>query len=200
MKFIKVLLALMFSVSLAFSLTKDEIKPAMEAKVGKAVEILKDNNIDDNKKAGEIFNLFDQYFDYALMAKISLSKHYSKLSSDQAAKFSKAYEDALKNSFIANLKEYNDQEMKVVSMENPQPNRVYLKTKLISSDKDYPIDFKFYPKSNDNWLIYDIDILGVSLIQTYRSQFEDMVKNDDFDSILKKLKEIQIKQNIENKN
>ncbi|PSM51646.1 lipid asymmetry ABC transporter MlaABCDEF, periplasmic component MlaC [Campylobacter blaseri] len=196
MKFMKLLVLLVFSFNLAFSLTKDEIKPAIEVKVKKAVEILKDHNIDDNKKAGEIFEIFDQYFDYPLMARISLSRHYSKLSKEEARKFSKAYEEALKNSFISNLKEYNDQNMEVIGMESPNPNRVYLKTKLISSDKDYPVDFKFYPKAKDNWLIYDIDILGVSLIQTYRSQFEDMIKNDNFDGILEKLNQIQINNSI----
>ncbi|ENZ3888216.1 ABC transporter substrate-binding protein, partial [Campylobacter coli] len=53
------------------------------------------------------------------------------------------------------------------------------------------IIFKFYNNNND-WLIYDIDVLGVSIVQTYRSQFGDILANQDFDTLLQKLENITI--------
>ncbi|MHM47284.1 ABC transporter substrate-binding protein, partial [Campylobacter coli] len=50
---------------------------------------------------------------------------------------------------------------------------------------------KFYNNNND-WLIYDIDVLGVSIVQTYRSQFGDILANQDFDTLLQKLENITI--------
>lgn len=51
--------------------------------------------------------------------------------------------------------------------------------------------FKFY-NDNNNWLIYDIDVLGVSIVQTYRSQFGDILANQGFDALLQKLESIVI--------
>ncbi|EAK6758666.1 toluene tolerance protein, partial [Campylobacter upsaliensis] len=48
-------------------------------------------------------------------------------------------------------------------------------------------------KENDDWLIYDVDVLGVSIIQTYRSQFGDILENGTFKDLLNKLNDIIIK-------
>ncbi len=53
------------------------------------------------------------------------------------------------------------------------------------------IIFKFY-NDNNNWLIYDVDVLGVSIVQTYRSQFRDILANQGFDALLQKLESIVI--------
>ena len=37
-------------------------------------------------------------------------------------------------------------------------------------------------------LIYDVDILGVSIIQTYRTQFADILAKESFDNLLEKLR------------
>ena len=48
------------------------------------------------------------------------------------------------------------------------------------------IIFKFYDSKGD-WRIYDVDILGISVVQTYRSQFNDILTNADFQTLLAKL-------------
>lgn len=53
------------------------------------------------------------------------------------------------------------------------------------------IIFKFY-NDNNNWLVYDVDVLGVSIVQTYRSQFGDILANQGFDALLQKLESIVI--------
>ncbi|MBF7043723.1 ABC transporter substrate-binding protein, partial [Campylobacter volucris] len=52
--------------------------------------------------------------------------------------------------------------------------------------------FKFYNKNGD-WQIYDVDIFGVSIIQTYRSQFKDVLQNADFATLLSKLSNVNFK-------
>ena len=38
------------------------------------------------------------------------------------------------------------------------------------------------------WRVYDVDIEGVSLITTFRSQFSGVLKNSSFEELLEKLK------------
>ncbi|CZE47727.1 MlaC/ttg2D family ABC transporter substrate-binding protein [Campylobacter geochelonis] len=188
MKFIQILSALALVFNLAFGLSKDQIQSVMTQKVAMAVDILKDKNIDKQAKPSKIFALFDEYLDYSLMSRLSLSNYYKTLSKEQQAQFNKAYENRLKKSFIASLEEYSDQDMKVVGAHMPSPKRFNLDTQIIGSEKNYPINFKFYPKTSDEWLIYDVDVLGVSIIQTYRSQFDDLTKRGvGFDEILQRL-------------
>ncbi len=69
--------------------------------------------------------------------------------------------------------------------------RYFLTSSMIVDGEEKNIIFKFYNNNND-WLIYDIDVLGVSIVQTYRSQFGDILANQDFDTLLQKLENITI--------
>ena len=186
MKFFKILTLVFLLFGAAHAISDADIEPVMSAKVSKAVSIMRDSAVAKDAKPAKIFALFDEYFDYKQMAKLSLAKHYANLSPAQVSEFNKAYEAHLKRSFIDKLSLYTDQDMKVLSKQAPNEKRRVLKTEIIGEDKNYAIDFKFYPIGSD-WRIYDVDIVGVSLIQTYRSQFGDVAQNLGFDELLKRL-------------
>ena len=125
------------------------------------------------EKPAKIFALFDEYFDYVTIAKISLGKHLKSLNDNQKSQFFSAFEKRLKSSFIDKLALYTNQDMKVLGTNKPKSNRLNLETQIIGEDKNYSVVFKFFPDKSDNWRVYDVDILGVSIVQTYRSQFGD---------------------------
>ena len=45
--------------------------------------------------------------------------------------------------------------------------------------------YKFYESTS--WLIYDLEIQGVSIISTYRSQFDQVLSKGTIDELLTKL-------------
>jgi phospholipid transport system substrate-binding protein len=52
-----------------------------------------------------------------------------------------------------------------------------VKTVVITSDKKIPVDYALLEKDG-GWQVYDARIEGVSLVQNYRSQFNDiMIRN-----------------------
>ncbi|WP_298082282.1 ABC transporter substrate-binding protein [uncultured Campylobacter sp.] len=185
MKILKVLALCGALLISAHAISDADIEPVMSQKVAEAVGIMRSSAPKDAKPA-KIFALFDGYFDYKMMAKLSLAKHYASLSPAQIEEFNKAFEAHLKRSFIEKLSLYTDQDMKVLSKQSPSDKRRVLKTQVIGEQKNYDIDFKFYPNGAD-WRIYDVDIVGVSLIQTYRSQLGDVTQSLGFDELIKRL-------------
>lgn len=187
------IILLMVSFGFLFSLALENIAKDMQIKIDKSLSILEQTSGDKKQAADEIFKIFDGVFDYKLMAKLSLSKRYSELSDKEKQEFEKAFEDNLKKSFTEKLSLYDSQKLKVLSLEEKN-KRAFLKTSIIIDNKENYVIFKFYNK-NDDYLIYDVDILGVSIIQTYRSQFKDILQNADFDVLLKKLSEVNFNTN-----
>ena len=50
------------------------------------------------------------------------------------------------------------------------------------------MQYKFYKnKKTKQWQVYDFDVEGVSLIQTYRSQFKGVLAKQNIADFLKKL-------------
>ncbi|WP_169776868.1 ABC transporter substrate-binding protein [Campylobacter mucosalis] len=188
MKILKILFALCIFINMLFAVSKDEIKSVVEAKTDEAIKILTTKELSNEQKTTQLFVIFDPLFDYKQMAKISLGKKFNALTPNEQDEFGKAFEQKLKASYIDKLLSYTDQKIIIKEQTQPQPNRVFLNSELISNANKYEFVYKFY-NSNDNWLIYDIEMIGVSLIQTYRSQFADMLESADFATLMKKLNE-----------
>ena len=179
--------------SCAFGLEFSAIDSTMEQNIQKTLALLQKNThnapISEAKAqeiAKEVFLIFDSILDYQLMAQLSLSKEYKTLSETQKKEYNQAFEQNLKRSFTDKLRLYKDEEMQVVGGEQTKNNRYNLKTSMVLDGKLNYIIFKFYDSKGD-WRIYDVDILGISVVQTYRSQFNDILTNADFQTLLAKL-------------
>ena len=183
----KVLLVLVFSFSFANALTQSEIQSTMTKKIDTVLSILEKKDLTIPQKGDEIIKVIDEVFDYELMAKIALGKEtWDTLNEQKQKEFTKTFETKLKNSYIEKLELYNDQKVKIIGL-NPYKNgRLQLETELLGKEGVYKINYNFYNKAKDSeqWLIYDVDLVGVSIIQTYRQQFAGLLKEKSFDEML----------------
>lgn len=201
-KILKIFLILVFLAPFSFALELEKIDSVMDRNIKHILNSLQKlpkkstqeqthNPTQIQKIAQEAFSVFDPIFDYSLMAQLALSKHYKNLTNSQKQEFSKVFEETLKHNFVDKLQLYRDEKVEVINGTKIKENRYVLKTSIILDGKENYILFKFYPKGTD-WKIYDVDILGVSIIQTYRSQIDDILSKSDFATLLEKLKSITI--------
>src|SRR5574344_1911720 len=165
---LRLLLLLLVMFSSAYALQKDEIKSEMAKKIDAVLVVLKDNNIAMEEKKKEIINIVNDTFDFDLMAKIALGKDaWNSINEAKHEEFSLVFEEKLKKSYTDKLELYNNQKVKILGLEPYNNTRLQLKTELVGKEGNYSINYNFYEK-NGEWLIYDIDLIGVSIIQTYR--------------------------------
>ena len=183
----KILLLVGFIITSANALKQDEIQVIMTKKIDNVLSILEQKSLPINKKGEQIIKIIDEVFDYELMARIALGKEtWDTLNEQKQKEFTKIFETKLKNSYIEKLELYNDQKVKILGL-NPYKNaRLQLETELLGKEGTYKINYNFYNKSKDSeqWLIYDVDLVGVSIIQTYRQQFAGLLKEKTFDEML----------------
>lgn len=183
----KVLLLIIILITSANAMKQDEIQAVMTKKINDVLTILEQKNLPISKKGDQIIKIIDEVFDYELMARIALGKEtWDTLTEQKQKDFTKIFETKLKNSYIEKLELYNDQKVKIIGL-NPYKNaRLQLETELLGKEGIYKINYNFYNKSKDSeqWLIYDVDLVGVSIIQTYRQQFSGLLKEKTFDEML----------------
>lgn len=185
--FFKILLLTTIFYSNANALKQDEIQNEMRKKIDNVLSILEKKNINFKEKGNEIIKIIDEVFDYELMAKIALGKEtWSSISEEKQKKFAKVFEEKLKKSYIDKLELYNDQKVKIIDLKPYNNSRLQLETELLGKDGTYKINYNFYNRSKDkeDWVIYDVDLVGVSIIQTYRQQFAGQLKEKTFDEML----------------
>lgn len=189
---LKILLLIMVVFTSANALKQDEIKEQMTKKIDDVLVVLQKKELNKNQKAAEIIKIIDEVFDYELMARIALGKEtWDTLTAEKQKEFTKVFETKLKNSYTEKLELYNDQKVKILDLKPHNKNRLQLESELLGKEGVYKINYNFYNKSKDSedWLIYDVDLVGVSIIQTYRQQFAGLLKEKTFEEMLVLLKD-----------
>lgn len=183
----KFLLVLTITITYANALQENEIQEQMTKKIDNVLLVLEKKELSLSQKGEEIIKIIDEVFDYELMAKIALGKEtWNNLSAPKQKEFVKIFETKLKNSYVEKLELYNDQKVKIIGLKPHNNTRLQLETELIGKEGSYKINYNFYNKSKEKeqWLIYDVDLVGVSIIQTYRQQFSGLLKEKTFDEML----------------
>jgi len=152
------------------------------------IKVLRAKKLDSKAKVAEISKIVTPIFDFPLMAKLALGrKHWPKLTADQRAEFTKLFIERLKASYTSKVKLYKDERVTYKRPIAKKKNLIYIPTKLVCKDQDVDILYKLH-KSNDRWKIYDVEIQGVSILLTYRSQFDDILSRGTVEQLLSKLR------------
>ena len=165
---------------------KREAEEIVKSKLDAVFTVLENETLDQQAKKKEINAIVTPMFDFALMAKLTLGKKYwPGLPQEKKEKFTELYIELLKTSYLDKLALYTDE--KVIFEPAAQvKNKVHIPTQLISKDRKTSILYKFY-KPADGWKVYDLEIQGVSIIRSYRSQFVQILQNGTIDDLLLKM-------------
>lgn len=169
------------------AMTKDQIIPTMETTVEQIITLTKDKTLVKKMRHDRIDRIVSPLFDYALMAKLSLGKRtWKSIGRKERKHFVSLFTKRLKDSYLDKLDLYTDEKIVFESLK-PVKKRLHLSSFILQKGEKKEVLYKFYRSKRNGWQIYDIDVLGVSIIQTYRSQFADILKKDSFDTLLDKL-------------
>ena len=182
---VAVLGLLLFSQSVAAD-GKSEVEELLKNNLDAVFTVLQKKGLEQQAKNKEIVEIVTPMFDFELMARLSLGKkHWPGLSQDKKEKFTELFIQRLKASYLKNFTLYTDE--KIFYEPSVQvKKKIHAPTYLVSKDKKISILYKFYKAGND-WKIYDLEIQGVSIIRSYRSQFSRILENGTVDDLLLKL-------------
>ena len=165
---------------------KDVAKELLESRIEAAIAVLQKKDLDEHEKNKQIIEIVTPLFNFPLMAKLSLGrKYWPGLVKEKRQRFAELFTKRLKESYLDKLTLYTDE--KVVFKTPVQEKRIIkIQTELISKNNTLSMLYKLH-KSKHGWLIYDIEIQGVSIISTYRSQFDQVLSKGTIDELLIKL-------------
>ena len=184
----KVIILLLLSAISLYAIEEHKIKPLMDAKVKKVLLVLKNKSLSQKQKEKKSIGVMDGIFDYHTMAKISMGKRWKTLTANEKKQFTKAFEKKLKYSYIDKLRLYKNQKVIIKDVKKVKPTRITFETQVIGLDGTYKVIYLFYKdKHNNQWFIYDVNLVGVSIVQTYRKQFASFLKTKSFKQLLKSL-------------
>ena len=150
--------------------------------------VLQNTDLEENAKCDRVEKIVTPMFDFKRMAKLSLGrKYWPNLTREEQENFTNLFLERLRQSYLNKLTAYTDERV-IYDSPVAVKKKVHVSTHLISKNKKISMLYKLYPSDN-TWKIYDVEIQGVSIIRSYRAQFNEILQKSSFEDLLRKMQQ-----------
>ena len=189
---IRTILSLLFMLSIAVPLWAVEPMETIKQTTDKILTIVTNPALKPPSKTAEkeklIRQAVDERFDWEEMARRSLATHWAKRTSEEKKEFVRLFSDLLERTYMKKVEDYSGEKV-LYEGETKDGDYAVVKVKIVTKkNKDILVDYRL-KKEGNNWLIYDVSIMGVSLVNNYRTQFNSIISQSSYENLVKKLRE-----------
>ena len=165
----------------------DQLKGAID----RVVKVVDDPSLKGDERAverrGAVRRIADDIFDFPEIARRALARHWQPLSDKQRAEFVSLFSDLLEHSYISKIELYGGEKIQYVG-ERVDGDTASVATRIVSKNgTEVPIDYRLF-KKGQKWLVYDVNIEGVSLVSNYRTQFNKIIQTSSYNELVQKLR------------
>jgi phospholipid transport system substrate-binding protein len=189
----KLLLALSFLLfpflSLSQELGPEDLVKKMTAEVLDAVKSDKQLAAGDKQKALKLAEeKILPHVDFEEATRLAVGRSWRDASPEQRKRLTEEFRRMLVRTYSTAISAYEGQTMKVMPVRmKPADTDVTVRNQYIrAGGKPVQIDYSMH-KTGGGWKIYDIVVEGVSLVLTYRSEFDAVVKQEGIDGLIKRI-------------
>jgi phospholipid transport system substrate-binding protein len=169
---------------------------AVQTNVNKVLEILRDPALKPETakeiKKEKLRAIYEQMFDEIELARRTLARNWNTLDLAQRREFVPLFRQVLEKAYIDKILSYTNEKVAFDKETMLAENQAEVQTRIITSSKEIPIFYRVIMKDGA-WKVYDVVIEGVSLVQNYRTQFNDILAKSSAEELLqilrKKVKE-----------
>ena len=128
------------------------------------------------------------HFNFERMSQLVLGRNWPKSSKEQQGQFVAEFRNLLVRTYSSALAKYRNQTMDYKPLRaQPGDIRVVVKTLILQAGgQPVKVDYNL-EKYGEEWKVIDVTIEDVSIVTSYRSQFDDTIKKDGIDTLIQKL-------------
>lgn len=125
------------------------------------------------------------HVDFERMTALAVGRTWRSASPEQQQRISQEFRNLLTRTYAGALQSLRDQKIRLKPFRgDPADNEVVVRSEIIGSRGDpIGLDYRLF-RQGENWKIYDINIAGVWLVETYRSQFASEINARGLDGLI----------------
>jgi phospholipid transport system substrate-binding protein len=182
-----ILMILLFSVPAYAGVPQDMV----QANVNSVLDVLRDPALKPasakETKKQKLRAIYDRMFNQVELSKRAMGRNWSKLNAAQQQEFVKLFRQVLEKAYIDKILAYTDEKIAFEKESMLSETQAEVQTKAITSSKTIPISYRLILQ-NGAWGVYDVVIENVSLVQNYRTQFNDILAKNTPEQLLETLR------------
>ena len=160
----------------------------VKSKIDGVVKVLEDPAMKSqtNERRQAIRAISTEIFDWQEMAKRSLGRHWNSATPEQREEYVRLFTNLIEGAYIGKIESYSGEKIDYVAEQVTGENAT-VRTKIhTKGGTDVPVDYRLI-RQGDKWLIYDVSVENISLVNNYRAQFDKVLASASFPELLKRL-------------
>ena len=169
---------------------------AAEATIRKTIDaafvVLRDKTLVGKERRARriaaLREIADRAFDWSEMARSSLGVQWRSLNDQQRRQFVEVFKDILAAEYMDDIDRFQGTETVTVEKSLRQGDDVVVRTTLLTASRErVPIDYRL-TLEQDKWMVVDLSIEEVSLVNHFRKTFSSALANMTIDELIAKLR------------
>jgi phospholipid transport system substrate-binding protein len=141
------------------------------------------------ERQGQLRQISNQAFDWQEMARRALATHWRGRTPQQQQEFVGLFRDLVEQTYINRLETATQEKQDIqYAGEQVDGSRAAVKTTVVTKrNQQIPMEYRLQ-KADGRWKIYDVLVEGISLVNNYRSQFNQIISSSSYDVLVQKMK------------
>ena len=181
---------LSFLLSIPFAVQAGEPMAQLSASINEFVTVMSNTSVAELRATGlpeKARQLVFARFDFSEMTKRSLGAHWKSMDQAEQREFIAAFTQRLLVFYGKSVRSTGNEKIQF-TREVRDGQQASVETQVISGNGDQtPIDYRLRDVDGQ-WMVYDVVIDNVSLVNNYRSQFERVIAKSSVQDLLRKMK------------
>jgi phospholipid transport system substrate-binding protein len=184
-------LGILILVLVSYPVYAGEPLDTVRANVNKVMDVLRDPALKAESakeaKKGKLRPIYDTMFDQGELSRRTLAMNWNKLNDAERQEFVQLFRQVLEKAYIDKILAYTDEKIVFEKEIALAQNQSEVRTKIVTASKEIPIAYRVI-KKDGAWKVYDVVIENVSLVQNYRTQFNDILGKNPPEQLLEILR------------
>jgi phospholipid transport system substrate-binding protein len=142
---------------------------------------------------GKIISLVDTkvmpHVNFQRMTSSAVGRNWRTATPEQQKRLQEEFKILLVRTYAGALTQVKDQSVQLKPMRSsPTDSEVVVRTEIKGSGDPIQLDYRL-EKAGEDWKVYDINVLGVWLVEQYRNSFAQEINAGGVDGLISKLAE-----------
>lgn len=170
----------------AFAKDVDDPAPVVMKTIKDVLDVLRDSKASEAGKRGRVYALVQERMDFEGMSRRVLALAWKDMNVEQRKRFQDLFSQIVLGTYWEKIRKYKDEKVNYVTSVIEGESDATVDTIIVSGGAEIPITYRM-EMINGKWLAYDVLVESLSLVETYKEEYRNVINSKGVDGLLERL-------------
>jgi phospholipid transport system substrate-binding protein len=167
----------------------------LRTQLERVIKVVQDPEVKQGGRVAErraVRKIAEEIFDFGDTARRALARHWAQRSTAEREEFVAVFTDVFEHAYLSKVELLQGDRVAYLG-DSVEGGVATVRTRLTTKQgSQLGVDYRMQQRGpSGRWLVYDVLIEGVSLVDNYRNQFNSVIQRSSYQELVRRLKAMQ---------